>query len=523
MATDKPREKILLCLVAAVAWGLPFQVEAAAPLVFIGLVPFLFLVASGRYKKVLLASYAIGAMTTTFGIAWLWEVWAPLPFVAGAYFGLYALLFGWASSRLCRRTGLPLVVVIPPLFVGMEFLKTYVSLFRTTWLHLAYPLADWTDLTQISRWTGHFGVTFVVILVNAALAEGILSWRAGRGLRRGRVIGSAAAAAGLLLAVLLWGFWGPRAPGEGEGPTVGVVQANLPLSMTVDYTRWEEVLRRHVELTRGRGGAGIDLWIWPEASYPGRIETRKEAVEAVRALTADLSTPLLFGCLGSKTLRGEQRPTNTGFLLLPEGTITARFDKRVLVPFGETIPILGRIRSLRRPIADFLFRTAGFRPHIAPGDHVKPARIRWSGGVARVGALICYEVVLPDLARSSRRSGAEILVNLSNEAWFPRKEQEQILAMARFRAVENGVPLVRATTTGITCIISPRGEVVEALPGVAGVMVRKVPLPEGDSTFYSRRGDLFCWLLFLAAAGTFIPAWVRRSRHGRGGTVCDQS
>ena len=513
LSADRPVQKIALTIGAGVAWGLPFVFEAAAPLVFVCLVPFLLLLVEGRLKRVVLASYVVGSIHTTVGILWLWGTWPPLPFVTGAYFGIFAALFGWALSRLLRQTRLPLILLVPPLYVAMEFLRTYVSLFRTTWLHLAYPLHDWTALIQVSKWTGHFGVTALVILVNVAVAEGIIAWRKSGTVFTARVAGSAGATLVLFLAALGFGVRVP--PTSTEGPTLGVVQANFPLQVMTDYTRWDEVLEGHVDMTRERGGDGIDLWVWPESSYPGRIHARPEAARTVQALTRDLGTPLLFGCLGVKVVDGEERPTNTGFFVRPDGTWAGRYDKRVLVPFGETLPIVGAIPSLRKRIADALYRAVGFRPHIAPGEHTEPMSIPWRDREVKIGALICYEAVLPDLARSSRMAGAEILVNLSNESWFPRGEKHQLLSMAKFRAVECGVPLVRATTTGISCVISPRGVLVAAVEeggrrvGVRGVLVAKVPLSGERPTFYARFGDLFCYLLFLAAGGVYVWGYRR--------------
>ncbi|MCZ6603314.1 MAG: apolipoprotein N-acyltransferase [Planctomycetota bacterium] len=505
-------ERTALTIVSGVCWAIPFLFDAASPFVFVCLVPFLFLVVSRRYQGVVFSSYAVGVIYIALSVSWQSSIWLPLPLVCGLYFGLYVLLFGWALSRSLRHTRLPLSLLCPALFIGMEFLRLYVSLFRSTWLHLAYPLHEWTSLIQISRWTGHFGVTAIILLCNVAVTEVALAVYEGRRLLSRRLILSfATATISLGIALGYGGFRDTRADDQ-DGPTIAVVQPNLHISEIISHERWLVNLDLYIQMTRDRGGDGIDLWIWPEAAYPGYLESSPAVIAAMKRLTRDLSTPILFGALGTRREGNEDRPTNTGFFSTPDEFYAGRYDKRVLVPFGETLPIIEMIPSLRRRVSALIHKAIGFRPHIAPGEHADPATIRWGTRDVRFGALICYEVVMPDLARQSRSAGADFLVNISNEAWFPPKEQDQMIAMAKFRAVENGISLVRATTNGITCVISPRGEVIASLPRgrrQAEVMVQEVPLTSSGPTFYARWGDLFSVVVLLVVGGLWLREWKR--------------
>ena len=166
-------EKTILAAVAGLAMAVPFVHDALGPLVFVSHVPFLFLVASGRYPAVRLASYLAGFVGMSLGVIWLWGVAPPLPFVGAAYFALYVLALGWAVGRTAGGLSLPLVVFYPPMLVASEYLRLRFSLFSTTWLDVAYPLHVWTDLIQIASLGGHHGVSLLVGVCQAAIVEGL--------------------------------------------------------------------------------------------------------------------------------------------------------------------------------------------------------------------------------------------------------------------------------------------------------------------------------------------------------------
>jgi apolipoprotein N-acyltransferase len=190
---------------------------------------------------------------------------------------------------------------------------------------------------------------------------------------------------------------------------------------------------------------------------------------------------------------------NSAFLVTQTGEIQGKYSKRHLVPFGEYVPlrrIFFFLDKLAVPVGDFI-----------PGREVTVFR----GPYGRFGVSICYEVIFPDEVREEVASGAEFLVNITNDAWFGRTSAPyQHLAMAAFRAVENNVYMVRAANTGISAIIEPSGRIAES----AGLYVDAAFVgrirPGGGRTFYTRYGDVFAWLCAAAAAACVAAARRRR-------------
>jgi apolipoprotein N-acyltransferase len=190
--------------------------------------------------------------------------------------------------------------------------------------------------------------------------------------------------------------------------------------------------------------------------------------------------------------------TNTAVTLDPEGREVSRYDKIHLVPFGEYIPwwaLPGLIHKITSEIGTFV-----------PGTSYPVAR--FDG--ATIGVFICYEAIIPQLARHLVTNGANVLVNISNDAWYGDSAAAyQHLEMARLRAIENHRYLLRATDNGVTTVIDPFGRVIHTLP-----RYQRLALPahfdyEREETFYTAHGDLFAWIcatagIVLLFAGVFV-------------------
>jgi apolipoprotein N-acyltransferase len=181
-----------------------------------------------------------------------------------------------------------------------------------------------------------------------------------------------------------------------------------------------------------------------------------------------------------------------------------RYHKIRLVPFGEYVPIQSVLTLGGRISAKVIKQVADF----TPGDEYAT----WVVDGHPVGAFICYEAIFPDLVREFAARGAELLVNVTNDAWYGRTSApHQHMAMAAFRAVENGKYLVRAANTGISAVVDPRGRVLQSTALFERtLLVREVPFVPG-LTFYGRHGDVFAWsCLGLAAAATLRARFGRR-------------
>ncbi len=263
----------------------------------------------------------------------------------------------------------------------------------------------------------------------------------------------------------------------------------------------------------------VDLVVWAETMIPGLLRTRARDREGpdreTRTLLFRIVDPMgvmpgatrrLLG--GARVLDPDLRERNSVLLVGPQGLIEARFDKVHLTPFGEYIPGLAYLpRPVRKWIENRIEDLAGFFPDLAPGT-AAPVDLALPGGrKVRLGGLVCYEVIFPAVARERVRDGAEVLVNLANYGWYGPGIREQILDVARLRAVECRRPVVLATVSGPTCVLDGNGEVRRSLEGgTKGALYAEVPL-DGRSTPYMGAGDVLPWVfavlsLLAAGAGT---------------------
>jgi apolipoprotein N-acyltransferase len=450
-----------------------------------------------------------GAVFFGISYAWLSVVTWPGYLALVAYHALHAALVGLALSQIIRSAPLPLTSLAPPVWVASEFLRSRL-LSGLPWLILAHPLGDKTAFVQIASITGAAGVSFLVVMVNAAVAElGFklptlfrlrsvterpVEWR------RGSPYVSAVLSAGLVMAACVYGTVRVLGSPLADGPRVAVLQGAVPTparsngsvaeAREIDRRLWES----YSGLTADLAGRNVDLIVWPESSLPGTFGRGEDGEFRMRKLSGEFETPILFGtnfsCPG-------QEETNSAVLLV-RGELAGRYDKERLVPFGEYVPPrrLSRKQGMLEPLTgDYRFGSPDQAPLAVGG---------WT-----VAANICYEDIFGPILRRHVQRGAQILVNLTNDSWFDgTAEPRQHLQAARFRAIELGVPLVRATNTGHSGIIDPYGRLTEGPAPlekgrlVAAVKVRPAadgsPLPR--PTGYARHGDLFSWTC-LACVG----------------------
>jgi apolipoprotein N-acyltransferase len=365
-----------------------------------------------------------------------------------AYLALFWGTATWAACRLREMRGYPLALTLPVFWVGLEFARAFL-LTGFPWATLGYSQHAWPAMIQSADLFGVYGLSYLILLVNAAIA-GVLARRrtgiAGGSLR------SLLFAAILLTLNLGYGYWQlGRVPEQREEQLrVTLVQGNIAqeLKWRPDNQRPTVELYRVLTLQANRQAAA-DLVIWPEAAMPFYYQDGGALAEDVARLPRQTGAALLFGSPAYERDGADWRYRNSAFLLDADAQLAGRSDKVHLVPFGEYVP-LGRflpfINKLVTGVGDY-----------SPGElKVLPLRKQ------SLGVLICYEAIFPELAREQVRLGGGLLVNITNDAWFGRSSAPwQHLAMASFRAIENRVWMVRAANTGISAFISPAGRVVE--------------------------------------------------------------
>ena len=321
-----------------------------------------------------------------------------------------------------------------------------------------------------------------------------------------------------LLTVALLTFAGgarlmSRSP-AGPELTIALVQPSIPQRLIFDRREATNRFNRLMELTRLALAAKPDLLVWPEASLPSFEESH---FRALTNLIAAHHVWMVFGADDAERRAeaggdGEYAYYNGAFLFDPQARFVATYRKRHLVIFGEYIP-LERVL----PFTKYLTPIEG---SFSPGRG--PVRFETTNPRAVTSTLICFEDVFPHLVGAYVEADTDFLLNLTNDAWFGESAaQWQHAANAAFRAVENGLPLVRCTNNGLTCWIDDRGRMHEAGFGegrgvyAAGFKLVHVPLlPRGQErrpTFYRQHGDWFGWACVVISLG-----WLPMNR----GCIC---
>ena len=389
----------------------------------------------------------------------------------GMQLGVFVGALAWIGP-------LPLGLGAPLTFTVVEFL--FPTLFP--W-RLAHTQNRLVPLMQSAEIAGPYLLGFAIVWCNAGLARLV---RRGE---RGPLVGALA-----LLAVLSVG--GNDRAGRvealrGAAPAlrVGVVQGNIGVERKGDRSFFRRNLDEYRRLSRELADQ-VDLLVWPETVAQHPIDVTGAAPVGDAHPFPDAPRALVFGGLAIGTGTEGRRIYNSAFLTEAGGAIVGRYDKRVMVPFGEYLPFADRFPALRR-----LSPASG---RFTPG--AAPAVLTTADGV-RLGPLICYEDVIPGPAREAVELGATLLLNLTNDAWYGvSAEPFQHQALAAWRAVETRRDFIRATNTGLTTAISATGALTMKLPIFEAAAERvDVRLLEIE-TFYTRYGDVFAWALVLAWA-----------------------
>jgi apolipoprotein N-acyltransferase len=440
------------------------------------------------------------------------------------YLGLFVGVYAAGVSLLRETHRAWLTLTAPSLWVSLELIRTYL-LSGFPWELLGYSQYRWLGVIQIADVTAVYGVSFLVVMVNVALAELLLSSLPTAESTRLPLAWPPALAAGLILALSL--FYGSvrlsdyRRQPDAPSLAIRLVQANIDQAHKWDAAYRRETLDRYARLTQGNGNEA-DFIIWPEAATPFLFEQETPYRAEVTALIQGQGVPLLFG---SPALRryedGRPYLLNSAYLLTAEGQIAGRYDKQHLVPFGEYIPLksslLFFLDKLVEGIGDF---EAGQEPTVL----AVPPRIVLAAPQAappahgpRFGVVICYEVIFPDLVRRFADHGADFMVTMTNDAWFGRSAAaSQHFSMVVFRAVENRTAFARAANTGVSGFIDRDGRILET-SSIFEERALTGRLPIGHpSTVYSNYGDVFAYGCAIIAAVFILAAWQRGRQEVRG-------
>jgi apolipoprotein N-acyltransferase len=421
------------------------------------------------------------------------------------YLGLYHGLFGFLLSLVVRpdRDNRLALASAPFLWVAVELARTRITGFP--WNLLGTAQVDNISLSRITAWTGVYGVSFEIMLVNVALAAAFVIPKR----ERATLLTASLAAAVVLQAGRL--VDAPLLPAD---HTALLIQPNIPVDATWTRDTFQQTVRELASLSVGTVtvttpvGPGsnrrIDFIVWPESPSP--FFTNDPLFRnPISQLARDTRTWIVTGAIGNTpVMQGGKSASeifNSAALISPSGNWTARYDKVHLVPFGEYLPfprLFAFAGGLTKEVGEFAAGTSR-----APLD----------AGNIRLGVFICYESVFPGEVREFANQGAQVLVNLSNDGWYGDSgAYAQHLNQTRMRAIENNRWLLSATDTGVTASIDPYGRIAAQIP-----RKRRAPLVApyaltSVTTFYTRHGDWFAFLCAIISAGALVARFTVRKK-----------
>ncbi len=496
------KKDYFLILISAVLLVLSFPRFDLEPLAWVALVPFFLAIEgkspaeSGRF------SFFLGFVFWLAVLFWLRLVTTVGLALLAFYLAIYFFLWGAGIKFIQKKTNFSLTFISPVLWVGLEWLRgSFLTGFP--WLPLGNSQYLNLGLIQIAEFTGVYGLSFLIVAVNAALAEIFVqvtpSWVAGGGsLKRGGLknkwIGP------LIVAVLFFICFGYgkkifKGYEARETLKIAVIQGNI--SQNIKWLDEYENYNREIYqvLTEEAAFNRPDLIIWPETAVTVSLPQDLEWRNTLSFLAETSAGFLLVGSPYYFEERGEY--FNSAFLISPEGELKARYDKLHLVPFGEYVPK----KKYFLHFFDRVFQEVG---DYTPGKE----KIIFEIPQGKFNVLICFEDIFPDLVRQFTKKGSEFLINITNDAWFGKSSAPfQHMAMGVFRAIENRRYLICCANTGISAFISPQGEILGEVADnkgnplwVRGFLIQEAGLID-KLTFYTRFGDWFAWLNLLGSGG----------------------
>jgi apolipoprotein N-acyltransferase len=374
-------------------------------------------------------------------------------------------------------------------------------------------------LIQVASVTGVYGVSFLIVWVSLSLfSAGMMLIR--RPMARSVWVAEVFVPVLTVAVVFHLGFRQLRsAPEPARSLNVTLVQPSMPQTLIWDPSQDEVRFRQLLLLSEQALTNSTELLIWPESAVPKAIRYDEATRAAITNLARRHHTWMIIGSDDLEPRPGATDPNdavyfNSSFLISPEGELVERYLKRNLVIFGEYVPW--------RRWLPFLKYLTPIQGAFTPGTNSVPFELR--NLAVRISVLICFEDVFPQLARGDVETNTDFLVNLTNDGWFgDSAAQWQQAATGLFRAVENGVPLIRCANNGLSGWVDAYGRLQvfrddrEGIYG-PGFLTAAIPLTapgEGHAlTFYCRHGDWFGWTC-VGIAGLTVTQRLRAVRRHR--------
>ena len=409
------------------------------------------------------------------------------------------------------QSDLVFIFLAPVIWTALELIRGWL-LTGFPWGSMGY--SQWNNLPaiQIASFVGIYGISFIVVLVNAAIARFILvlpEWRRG--------LYAVVLPAVIIIAIFAYGFIQLTQSPSGQKLKIAIVPGNIPQMEKWKGENLGGIFRKYLKTTERLTGKKLDLIVWPETCIPTNLLRRPNMFNQMKSTTQSLKTPLLFGI----PYYDDAKTYNAVFLLSPDGEILDKYYKIHLVPFGEYTP--HRLKQLlpepiREKIVGFVDFDKGETFTLFPLPTVKdgvrsevkslrhPSAADVPTNSPKFGIVVCFESAFPGFFRNFVKLGANFMGVVTNDAWFTdTAAPEQHFTMSVFRAIENRVSLFHAANGGISAIIDRFGRISPKVVEYPDndFIIEEIYLSQ-DKTFYVRYGDWLPRISLLLTVGVVL-------------------
>ena len=475
-------------------------------LAWIAFIPLLlFLLDTGTITRAFCGGFAAGAVQCFILLPWMRTV---LMNYGGMHKILAWLIYGLAvaviacfpgiacalTKFLMRHLGVSTFLLFPATWVCLEYVQSFFPFGGFPWLLVGYSQTRYLTIIQAADLVGVYGITFLILWTNCALAWAI--WSKGRALRRSvPMISAVLLSAGCI--VYGKGAMNNWAKVKREFRAV-MLQADLDIDQPAEILI-DKLRTGYLSMAESLAEERYDLLILPESPTPVSFPHDAAYREALEKLARRYELGLVFNNISYTGKHGRERYYNSAVFMTPGGSIAGIYHKIHLVPFGEYLPLRKIFSSFAQTITRDVGEFSSGEEHLVVG---------MKGHTAN--AIICFEAVFPGLVRRFVQHGSQLIINLTNDRWYGNSSAPyQHLAIARWRAIENRRYLLRAANSGVTAVIEPTGRIQ-----VATQILQEAVCIGGFAflqrqTFYTRYGDVFVLLCAIIIFVVFAFASFR--------------
>ena len=474
----------------------------------------LFVARVKKRRTAFFGGWQTGAIGFFILLRWMPEVMANYggmsPALSWAAYALLIALLACYPAAVCAfarhlifRRGERCLLLFPFIWIAMELLASLSPCGGFPWLLAGYTQTRFLAVIQIADITGIYGVSFLLLCLNTAIAWFIFSFL--KGIRGREAYIPLVAAAALVAGALIYGQITLNRWEKSEAPfQAALLQGNLSVDDPQEVLN-EKFEQGYINMADSLTSKPIDLLILPETAVTKYFQADEMYRRTMENLARRYTFGLVLSNINLEELKdGTWKYFNSAFFLDGDGSLTGVYDKIHLVPFGEYVPykkLLFFAETVSKEMGGF---SEGHELRILPLGG-RPAN-----------TVICFEAVFPDLVRRFVADGSQVIVNLTNDGWYGVSAAPyHHLEVARVRAVENRRYFLRAANTGFSAVIEPTGRIA-ALTGLAeeAICLGRFDFIE-EKTFYSRHGNVFVWLCVIISAAAGICTVCRCDIRGR--------